>query len=168
MKIYYFDEEGNLSGEGTSATLPEDGATEIAPSTSADKWNGTTWEIPITLLPTLDESKEQKNSDLKQSQKAELETLLGVTAEGETDSFVVQENEARAWNSDNTIATPFIDALLSSRAIESETKQSLVTLIIQKADAYAVAYATILGKFHRLTKQVETATTVEEIEAVVW
>jgi len=118
--------------------------------------------IPITNYKT------SKIQELLSYQKTEVEALLGTVATGEVESFTIQEKEARAWNVDNSVSTPFIDVLLNARSLEGETKQDLVDLIILKADAYAASYATILGKFHRLVKEVEACATVEEVEAIGW
>jgi hypothetical protein len=45
MKVYYIDEDGKLTGEGESYTLPE-GAIEIAPTTDRDVWDGEKWVTP--------------------------------------------------------------------------------------------------------------------------
>ncbi len=117
--------------------------------------------------PTLEQAQVSQVSELTQKQSAEVNALLGTMAMGEADSFTKQEVEARAWSNDNTTVTPLVDAILTARA-SGETKQELVTKIIAKADAYTVAYGAILGKFHKLTKQVDEATTVGEVKLVVW
>jgi len=82
-------------------------------------------------------------------------------------SWRKQEDEARAYTDDNTIATPFIDAQLVTRDL-GETKDELVAKIIANADAYQVAYATLLGKFQNLTNKISIATTVDELNLIVW
>ena len=82
-------------------------------------------------------------------------------------SWRKQEDEARAYSADNTVATPFIDAQLVTRDL-GETKDELVAKVIANADAYQVAYATLLGKFQNLTNKINTATTVDELNLIVW
>lgn len=143
--------------------------TEYAPNTIPQEpfalhyysWDGTTWNI------TLEDAKECKKNRLFLKQKESLNALLGIVASEESASFKVQEEEARAWNIDNTVATPFLDGLFASRGME-ETKQELVDKILIKADAYKTAYSTMLGKFQRIIKEVEVATSVEEVTALVW
>jgi len=82
-------------------------------------------------------------------------------------SWRKQEDEARAYSADNTVATPFIDAQLVTRDL-GETKDELIAKVIANADAYQVAYATLLGKFQNLTNKINTATTVDELNLIVW
>jgi len=82
-------------------------------------------------------------------------------------SWRKQEDEARAYVADNTVATPFIDAQLVTRNL-GETKEELVNKIIANADAYQIAYATLLGKYQNLTKAIEKATTTDELDLILW
>ena len=93
--------------------------------------------------------------------------MIGYFGSEEVNSWVVQEAEARAWATDNTVITPFIDALFTSRNF-GETKAELIAKIIEKADAYKVNYATLLGKFHVKLKQIEEAETLEVLKAIEW
>jgi len=81
-------------------------------------------------------------------------------------SWRKQEDEARAYSADNTVATPFIDAQVATRQLE--TKDELVAKVIANADAYQVAYAGLLGKFQNLSNAINVATTVDELNLVVW
>jgi len=78
-----------------------------------------------------------------------------------------QEEQARAWNVDNTVATPIIDVILASRNL-GETKQQFVDIIISNADAYETAYGTMLGKFQSLSKAIKVATTIAVVESISW
>jgi len=82
-------------------------------------------------------------------------------------SWRKQEDEARAYSADNTVETPFIDAQLVTRDL-GETKDELIAKVIANADAYQVAYATLLGKFQNLTNKISIATTVDELNLIVW
>ena len=95
-----------------------------------------------------------------------LDALAGIRAQGEMVSWTKQEAEARAYMLDNTTKTPFIDALLLGRGL-GETKEALVALILAKADAYEVSYASLLGKFHAYQKNIESASSLEVLKAIV-
>ena len=82
-------------------------------------------------------------------------------------SWSKQESEARMWIADNTVNTPFIDVLLSSRNL-GETKAELVDKIILNADAYALEYSKILGKFQNISKLLSAAKTKDELSTIVW
>tara|TARA_R110000868_G_scaffold244257_2_gene500398 strand:+ start:85 stop:702 length:618 start_codon:yes stop_codon:yes gene_type:complete len=117
---------------------------------------------------TVAQEKVQQINVLQLALDTYVRTLIGVEGSKETESFTTQEREAREWTASNAVATPFVDALLAGRSLAGETKQTLVDVIIIKADLYAAAYAGLLGKFHRLTKEIEVATTKAEVLAVVW
>ena len=81
-------------------------------------------------------------------------------------SWRKQEDEARAYTADNTATTPFIDAQVTTRQLE--TKDELVAKIIANADAYQVTYAGLLGKYQNLSNAISIATTIDELNLVVW
>ncbi len=112
----------------------------------------------------------RKNKLIKLTQDftAFILTVIGQTPNTEISSWHAQEKEARAWVLDNTTQTPFVDALLIGRSIEGETKESLINLIIAKADNYKVFYGQQLGMFHAKQKAIENATTVEELKTIAW
>jgi len=85
--------------------------------------------------------------------KAEVDALAGFCPKAEMDSWVKQEQEARAFVKSATAATPLLDALLVSRAM-SETKAELANKIITAADAYALKVGEIVGKYQGLRKAV--------------
>jgi len=82
-------------------------------------------------------------------------------------SWKVQEEEARAWMTDNTFLAPLLDSLLLNRGF-NETKVELASKIITKADAYKVFYGKLLGQLHAKQNEIESATTVEALKAIVW
>lgn len=82
-------------------------------------------------------------------------------------SWRKQEDEARAYTADNTTTTPFIDAQIITRDL-GETKDELVMKIISNADAYQVAYATLLGKFQNLTHKISAASDINELTLIKW
>jgi len=118
------------------------------------------WVIPLS------DAKNDRKIRISQNQ---LKTLkkIGELAFLESASFYTQEQEARAWNKDNTTSTPFLDNLLLARDIKG-TKQELVNKIIKNADAYKIEYAKILGKFQSLMKKIDACTTVDEVIAINW
>ena len=152
-------------GVGDTRTLPN---TEYAPNTvptdfdsSFYTWDGTSWNISLA------DAKTCRSAKIKAAQTDALNTVLGDFAFWEPASYTKQDKEARAWNVDNNVATPFIDSLLTARNL-GETKQELVDKIIKKADAYTTAYATLLGKFQNLIHKIQACTTVADVAKVVW
>lgn len=85
----------------------------------------------------------------------------------EIDSWKKQEDEARAWDADNTASTPLIDGLLISRGL-SETKAQLVQKIIENADNWAIAYSAELGAYQSRVKRINATTaTLADVQAVI-
>ncbi len=62
-----------------------------------------------------------------------------------------QKAEAKAWTLDNSAATPLIDSICLTRECD---KSYLVSKIIEKADAYAVAVGTLTGVRQKLEKEI--------------
>lgn len=119
---------------------------------------------PSTPEPTLDELKFSKLSEINAAYNTATSSLVSTYPDTELLTFDKQEQEARAWDADNTTSTPLIDALALGRGID---KAELVRRIIAKADAFAVATGYLTGQRQRYEDQLEDATTAEEVEAIV-
>ena len=78
-----------------------------------------------------------------------------------------QEDEARAYTADNTVDTPMLSELIIARGMD-ETVADLAAKVIANADAYRAAYTPLLGKYQSLTNQIGLATTVDEVNLIVW
>ena len=109
--------------------------------------------------------RKSKINEITQAFNDAVETLTTALPH-EMVSWRKQEDEARAYTADNTVATPFIDAQVATRQLE--TKDELVAKIIANADAYQVAYAGLLGKYQNLSNAISIATTIDELNLVVW
>lgn len=118
------------------------------------------FEVPFTWVYGL------KDMQLKQAYTQAIRSV--VKEDGlEIASWDKQESEARAWSTDNTALTPLIDALLIGRNL-GESKEEFINKIITKADAYKTFYGQVLGKLHAKQKELSSATTIEELKAIVW
>jgi hypothetical protein len=86
---------------------------------------------------------------------AEFETaisnLTSSIPTSEISTWTKQESEARAYLLDDTVSTPFIDAICLARDCD---KSYLVGKIIEKADAYAVAVGALTGVRQKLEKEI--------------
>jgi len=112
------------------------------------------------------QAKNEKVSEIASAFNRDVETITTARTH-EMVSWRKQEEEARAYMADNANATPFIDAQLVTRDL-GETKDELVSKIIANADAYQVAYATLLGKFQNLSNAIAISTTVSELDLIKW
>lgn len=91
-------------------------------------------------------------------------TLTPTYPDDERLTFDKQEQEARAWLADNSTPTPFIDALAAGRQME---KAELVSRIIAKADAFALASGSLTGQRQRYEDMLDVAETAEAVAAIV-
>jgi len=124
------------------------------------------WEIDANKYLAF--KKRIKTSEIVGKHEEIVQAMIGQVPNEELASWPKQEEQARAWNADNTVVTPLIDGLLTGRAIAGETKQILVDKIIQNADAYEAAYAPVLGNYQSKMKLITAATTSTQVDAIVW
>lgn len=91
-------------------------------------------------------------------------TLTPTYPDDERLTFDKQEQEARAWQADNSTSTPFVDALAVGRQMD---KAELVDRIIAKADAFAIASGLLTGQRQRYEDLLDAASTAEDVAAIV-
>ena len=100
--------------------------------------------------------------------QAEMGQILNDYPQAETLTFDKQEREARQWQADNSVSTPYIDAMLAERPLE---KAELVGRILAKADAFTMASGMATGKRQRLEDELKAAVAVNNqrtIEKLKW
>jgi hypothetical protein len=97
-----------------------------------------------TLVNNNKELVDYKLIKLKNDTQNKLDALTDSYPKFEKDTFWIQELEARSWNIDNTVATPFIDGLILARGID---KQLMVDKIIANSDALKTYSSTLLGQY---------------------
>lgn len=90
-------------------------------------------------------------SKLNSDFESRISQLTSSTPQSEISTWTKQESEARAYLLDNNTFTPFIDAICDARGVE---KDYLVSKIIEKADAYAVAVGMLTGIRQKLEKEI--------------
>lgn len=93
--------------------------------------------------------------------------VIGFVPNEELASWPKQEEQARALLVDSTVSTPMIDGLIFARGL-GETREGFATLVVQNADAYASAYASILGNYQAKMKLLNAATSVTQVNAITW
>lgn len=111
--------------------------------------------------------KSMKQNDISSSYQQEVLAITGNVDPTEMTSWSKQEEQARAYIADQSAVTPLLDGLLIGRGL-NETKLELAQKIVNNADAYQAAYSTILGRYQARMKTLQAATTISEINAVVW
>lgn len=123
------------------------------------------WVPPEPAPPTLEEAKAEKVMDINMAYESELSSILDKYPDVETKTWDKQESEARAWLADNSADTPLLDALAQGRQMDMA---ELVSRVIAKADAWVALSGAATGKRQRLEDEIEAATTVEDVDAIVW
>lgn len=93
----------------------------------------------LKVISDKEMAKAKINSDYK---NAVAELVKGIP-NTERETWFKQEQEARAYLADNTVAVPFLSNLATTRGV---TLDYLVGKVIEKADAYAVAVGTLTGE----------------------
>ena len=115
---------------------------------------------------TIDELKSMKQAEIITAFDTATKSIADVLP-AEMATWRTQEDEARAYVADNTVATPMLSELIIARNM-GETVLDLANKVIANADAYRTAYTPLLGKHQSLSNQIALATTNAEVEAIVW
>lgn len=108
--------------------------------------------------------KARKLDEINDAYQQAIATLTPTYPDDERLTFDKQEQEARAWLADNSAPTPFVDALAAGRQME---KAELVSRIIAKADAFALASGSLTGQRQRYEDVLDVAETADAVAAIV-
>lgn len=143
--------------------------TEGTPEQRDGKWYQTWILTPVTHTPEeeaerLKAIKANKLAEINNAYQQAIATLTPTYPDDERLTFDKQEAEASAWLADNSTPTPFVDALASGRQME---KAELVSRIIAKADAFALASGSLTGQRQRYEDMLDVAETAEAVAAIV-
>ena len=117
----------------------------------------------VPPVPTLDEVKAAKLSEINAAADRAIATLTATYPDRELATFDKQESEARAYAADATASTPLLSALAQARGIPLD---ELVRRVLAKADAFAVASGSIIGQRQALEDRLDVSTTVEEVQSI--
>ena len=124
-----------------------------------------TEELPeVPSEPTLDELKATKLAEINAAYDNTVSALVASYPSNELLTFDKQEAEARAWTADKSADTPLVDALALGRGMD---KAELVSRILAKADAFAVATGYLTGLRQRYEDRLGLAQTAEDVAAIV-
>ena len=124
---------------------------------------GTEEEPYVPPIPTLQEAKAAKLTEINAAADRAIATLTATYPDREIATFDKQEAEARAYTADPTAPTPLLSALSKARGVPLD---ELARRVLVKADAFAVASGSIIGQRQALEDRLDACTTVEEVEAL--
>ena len=117
----------------------------------------------VPPVPTLDEAKAAKLSEINAAADRAISKLTATYPNREISTFDKQESEARAYAADPTASTPLLSALAQARGI---SLPELVERVLAKADAFAVASGSIIGQRQALEDRLDACTTLEEVQGI--
>ena len=117
----------------------------------------------VPPVPTLDEVKAAKLSEINAAADRAIATLTATYPDRELATFDKQESEARAYAADATASTPLLSALAQARGIPLD---ELVRRVLAKADAFAVASGSIIGQRQALEDRLDACATMEDVQGI--
>lgn len=117
----------------------------------------------VPPVPTLEEVKTAKLSEINAAADRAIATLTATYPDREISTFDKQESEARAYAADPTASTPLLSALAQARGIPLD---ELVRRVLAKADVFAVASGSIIGQRQALEDRLDACTTLEEVQGI--
>lgn len=167
-------DEATLNALGYATVQPTtkpsgDVVTEGQPEQKADGTWAQTWDVrsytDAERAEALERAKSEAVRRVNEGYNAEMGAILDEYPQAETLTWDKQEREARAWQADNTLATPYIDTLATARSMD---KAELVSRIIAKADAWISLSGAATGKRQALEDAIAEATDIAAVESVTW
>jgi hypothetical protein len=121
--------------------------------------------VPYTAPVTLEQAKATKLAEVTTAYNNAVYAIAKDVDRFELASWTKQEDEARAYIADNTIATPLLNGLVETRGL-GEAVLALANKVIENADNYQKAYSAVLGTYQGKKKAITSATTVEEVQEI--
>ena len=135
----------------------------VSPANTVVGDDGTIMFTPPPPEP-LENMKARKLAEINTAYQQAIATLTPTYPDDERLTFDKQEQEARAWLTDNSTPTPFVDALAAGRQMD---KAELVSRIIAKADVFALTSGSLTGQRQRYEDMLDVAETADAVAAIV-
>lgn len=159
MLIYYFDENGNFTGNGESNVIVP-GSTDKKPL-PGQKWDGFKWIDPQPL--SLTEISKLKSNEINMKAQQFIDKEIEQYPEFEKLTFDRQEREAHSYIADNTVSTPTLTRIATARGL---TVLEIADRVIAKANAFAGLAAEIAGQRQAYHDQLATAVQAQDSTAI--
>lgn len=164
MKVYYFNEvTGELEGEGDSF-IPPNGATDIPPPERDYLFKNGEWVAPPAK--TLEELKEEKESEIISARKAEEEQgviIDGVRYAGDAGNRQALDEAVRFAEKQGITAYPTwkdSDGVFHSNHPVAKVDEALM--------AIAANRSALIGKEGLKLQEINNATNKEALEVITW
>lgn len=166
---YYIDDAGNYLGGSDSIPLSNNEVL-TPPEDAREIWDGLKWEMPLEIA-RIDKHKESHN----ECEKA-LELITSQYSNSERETWTMQELEASNFLHDTgkgitPRATPNLDWIIAEKdglPVDDVKRLAFATRVIGKAIDFHEYSSTMVGKRHKMTDAVEAATTIEELNGIIF
>ncbi|HEX9078095.1 MAG TPA: hypothetical protein VF795_00825 [Desulfuromonadaceae bacterium] len=83
----------------------------------------------------------------------------------ERETWPYQRAEALAWRADNTVPTPYCDAIAGGRGVSREV---FIPKVLEVSDLFTQASTAILGQQQALIDRISAATDMDTLLAIAW
>ncbi len=120
---------------------------------------------PPAPEPTLAEAQAAQLVLINASFEQAAQALTAGYPEAERLTWPIQQSEALAWAADSTAATPYLDGLAAARGI---TPADMRAITLAQVQAFQTSSQGLVGKRQKLRDQINAATTVAAVRAIVW
>lgn len=151
-------------GQSFEGKYPPEAAVWCNENNAYIEADGSSYTIVAIPEPELPELKAIKLNEINAAYQQAIATITPTYPDDERLTFDKQEQEARTWLADNSASTPFVDALAAGRRMN---KAELVSRIISKADAFAIASGLLTGQRQRYEDMLDVADTADAVAAIV-
>lgn len=81
----------------------------------------------------------------------------------EAQTWSIQEKEAKEWQANNSVKTPFLTQLAKSRGIE---KRTLALNVLDKAKVYTTELAKLTGRRQKCEDEIEAADDISTLDSI--
>lgn len=113
----------------------------------------------------IDVIREQRLSKIRTEAQRRANAYITSYPEFETLTWEAQEREARGYLENNTIDTPTLTPIATARGLSVE---ELAGRVINKADTFRMAAATLMGIRQMLEDSIMSANTIDDILMIDW
>jgi hypothetical protein len=158
----YYDPENSAMPVNSTLIAP---ATMDIPAGYKLVFSGTVWNAVIPASTPLTSAKELQLSIINAAADAAFSAITAPYPKQEVDTWPNQYAEATAFTANPLAPAPTLSAIATAMG---STVAALAPIVLQKAAAYTAASGAVVGRRKLLTAQVQAATTVAQVQAVIW
>jgi len=109
--------------------------------------------------------KQAKIAEINAACDAATDEISSKYPRSEMDTWPQQVKEAEAYQADSSATVPMLEAIATARGI---TVSGQADRVMTRFQQYTDAVGKAVGKRQKLEADIQAATTVEEVQAIVW